>query len=128
MSAATVHTLSFSVPGVVPSKSNFRRGKDWRRRWTRIKAYEEEVGYAALEAGAAHALGRHGGKPVRVELAAFNQPGNLDLDGMWKILLDAVEGVCIENDRQVRSHEGARASDGGGPRIRLTVRYLEGKE
>lgn len=119
----TLHTLRFDVPGAVPSKPNFRKDAGYRKKWAAIKAYQEALGFIALDAGAPEAWKNFSRNPVRVELVVFNS--RADLDNCRKIIYDALEGVCFENDAQVVSDEAAKVRDPYGPRCRVTVRYLE---
>ena len=124
-----VATLRFEVPGTCVSKANFRRsGKDWRKRWERIKGYEASVQEHALKAQARLLNARFGKRPLSVEVLLFNQPKNLDLDGACKNLWDALQNVAYSNDAQIVHSTLWKMRDPGERRVRLTVRYLEEME
>lgn len=85
-------TLSFRYEGSPPSKSNFRRsGKDWRKKWQRIKEFESEIGWLAKAAGASVR-----DEPAGVYIKASNV--RLDLDNILKATVDALCGVAIADD------------------------------
>ncbi len=91
-------TISLTYHGALPSKSNFRKANTQasRARWARIKAAQEDLGMLALAAGA-RPLYRE--MPVSVSARLIGQ--NIDVDNAGKVILDALEGVCYENDSQV---------------------------
>lgn len=113
--------VRFCYRGQAPSKSNFRRGgKDWRRRWQRIKSFEEAVGWRALQAGGAGMLRRSAEYRCRVDITAVNQ--RADPDNITKSVLDALEGVCFVNDREVASSVRP-LKDSGDAYLAVTVRW-----
>lgn len=90
-----MRSVAFSVPGAVPSKSNYRKAntKASRELWKRIKKYESEVGQAAMAAGARRHMGR--GK-VELVVVLVNQA--LDLDNALKCPIDGLKHVAFEDD------------------------------
>lgn len=48
-----------------------------------------------------------------------------DLDGAIKVLLDALEGICYANDRQVWKLSLEKAIDRESPRVEITIREQE---
>ncbi len=114
-------TVSFTVPGPVPSKSNFRRGgKDWRTRWARIVQYEQEVGLAAMAAGAKKHLGKG---PARVKVLLVNQ--TLDLDNSLKCPIDGLKGVAFKDDspEHLEAVQVCQAKDAGPVRAEYRIEW-----
>lgn len=114
-------SITFTRYGRVPSKSNFRRGgKDWRKKWAAITAFQEEIGILALQAGARPLY-----RKMAVEVQATLIGQRLDVDNAGKAILDGLEGVCYENDSQVfrwlveEFHDEYSCS----PRLELTVTW-----
>ncbi len=107
--------VSFTVPGRVPSKSNFRFANNPKAKaaWQRILQYQQEVGMEAMAAGAKKHMGK--GK-ARVKVLLINQKVDLDnalkapIDGLKHVAfvddsgeyLDAVQVCWVEDDGPVR--------------------------
>lgn len=77
----------------------------WRRAGNRIylspagRKYKKDVALSCdVQCHAAPLLGRLG---VHIELASPNKTRDTDLDNRLKAILDALEGVAYENDRQI---------------------------
>lgn len=127
----TVRDLRFVVMGSAPSKENFRmNSKTGRKAWARIKAFEEQVGQAALVAR--QSLGKHRkaflDAPVSITIEMHQQ--RIDLDNS-KLIIDALKNVIIRDDdqRHVRQVSIRVVDDGvatlyGGPHIAVTVQML----
>ncbi len=114
-----VRSISFTVPGRVPSKANFRWSNTdkARREWRRILAYQQEVGLSALAAGVKQARRANGKGKARVKVLLVNQVCDLDnalkapIDGLKKVAfsddsgkyLDAVQVCWTEDDGPVRA-------------------------
>lgn len=122
----TPPSIAFTWHGLVPSKSNFRRGgKNWKEEWKRIKSYEHEIGTAAMAAGGRRLMGSGA---VMVEVSAYNQ--TIDPDNLWKATMDALKGVCFEDDdpEHVRSILLRQRNDEMRPRVRIAVIWPEARE
>lgn len=105
--------------GALPSKANFRKsGKDWRKRWARIKAAENDIGMLAVAGGA-----KVTDKPVALTVVLYNQ--RLDADNALKVLGDALENVCYRNDKQIQTWSVGTVRDGKGPRVSIAVSEIE---
>lgn len=113
-------SISLTYYGALPSKSNFRKANTQaaRAQWARIKATQEDLGMLALAAGA-RPLYRE--MPVSVSARLIGQ--RLDVDNSAKVILDALEGVCYEDDKQVFRWEVERVHDEYpcSPRVELTI-------
>lgn len=111
--------MKFLYHGRLPSKSNFRKGgKDWRKRWARIKAAQDDIGMLAIASGA-----RLTQRDVAVMVVLYNQ--RIDTDNSLKVIGDALEGVVIHNDRQVRTWSVGTVKDKDGPRVSIAVSEIE---
>ncbi len=88
-------SVSFTVPGRVPSKSNYRFANTdkAREQWRRILQYQQDVGMSALAAGAKKHLGK--GK-ARVKVLLINQ--KCDLDNALKCPIDGLKNVAFYDD------------------------------
>lgn len=51
-----------------------------------------------------------------------------DADGFGKVLLDSLEGVCYENDRQIVDYHVKRFDDRDNPRVEIEVWQVEEEE
>lgn len=112
-------SVEFVYEGKLPSKSNFRRGgKDWRKKWARIRATQDDIGMLAIASGA-----KVTDKPIAVTVVLYNQ--RIDTDNSLKILGDSLEGVVIENDRQIRNWSVGSVKDKDGPRVSIAVSEIE---
>lgn len=58
---------------------------------------------------------------VAVSIRVFRARRAGDLDGYAKVLLDSLEGVCYENDRQIVEFHAARFDDKSNPRVEVEV-------
>jgi hypothetical protein len=116
--------IRFEVPGVVPSKSNYRfsRTRKGLEGWRRIKNYEAEVGKSAMVAGARY---RQQPLPISLTVMLVNQP--VDLDNALKCPIDGLKGVVIPNDTPEWIPElHIHFENGGGePSMKYEIRYLE---
>ena len=111
--------MKFTYHGNLVSKSNFRKGgKDWRKRWARIKAAENDIGMLAVASGA-----RVTDKPVAVTVVLYNQ--RIDTDNSLKVIGDALENVCFHNDKQVKTWSVGTVRDKHGPRVSIAVSEIE---
>ncbi len=121
MARTPTKRISFWVKGRVPSKSNFRRsGKDWKKKWDLIVAYQTDVAKAAMSAGGRR-LAR-GGR-VGVFILLYNQ--DIDADNAWKATLDGMEEVCYDKDKVVKKGGFDSREDDGGPRVRVLVELID---
>lgn len=113
-------TISLTYYGALPSKSNYRKANAQaaRTQWARIKATQADLGMLALAAGA-RPLYRQ--MPVSVSARLIGQ--RLDVDNSAKVILDALEGVCYEDDKQVFRWAVERVLDEYpcSPRVEVTV-------
>ncbi len=93
-----VRSISFTVPGHVPSKANFRWSNTdkARREWRRILAYQQEVGLSALAAGVRQAKREAGKRKARVKVLLVNQ--HIDLDNALKCPIDGLKKVAFDDD------------------------------
>ena len=111
--------VKLTYHGDLPSKSNFRKsGKDWRKRWARILESEIEIGWLAKAQGA-----KVTDKPVALTVVLYNQ--RLDADNSTKIIGDALENICYENDKQVKTWSVGTVRDKHGPRVSIAVSEIE---
>lgn len=116
-----IREVSFVYTGQVPSKSNFRRGgKNWREQWSRIKEAEKKIAELAFEAGG---KGMPRGGEVQVDYKLYNQ--RIDGNNAWKILADAMQGVCYDDDKLVTKGTFECFKDKGGGRMDVTVRLRD---
>lgn len=88
-------SVTFTVPGRVPSKANYRHSKETRSQWQRIKQYEQEVGLSAIAAGARQLRSYADGK-ARLKVLLVNQV--CDLDNALKCPIDGLKGVAFPDD------------------------------
>ena len=115
-------SVSFVYWGMVPSKSNYRwsRTPEAKKRWAKIKHFEEELAIMAQ-----HAWGRGSmlkmPPPVTVEMVPYNQ--RQDANNLAKIVLDSLEGTAYTNDRDVGCFIHPMHRDKKGARIYVTVRW-----
>lgn len=58
---------------------------------------------------------------VSVSIGIFRQRKAGDLDGFLKVLLDSLQGVAFENDKQVIEIHARRMDDPSNPRATITV-------
>lgn len=89
--------ITFTVPGrPVPAARMTQRSK-WGKRAQRYLAYKGEVGWAAKAARCPRFKGR-----VRVDIDLHIRGGRIgDVDNYAKSILDGLNGVAREDDRQV---------------------------
>lgn len=98
--------IRFYYQGHVPSKTNLRMsGSDSARaKRNAVRQYQRDIGDLANMAKArARREGVRGLDLVgwrKVELIGYDQ--SADPDNWFKATLDALEGICYENDAQVR--------------------------
>lgn len=101
---SATHSINFVYRGQAPSKSNFRRGgKDWRKKWSRLKQFEEEIGWLARaeisKLDECPTVWLYDYPEPTVTVYAYAQ--RADADNIAKSLLDGLEGVCYLNDKYV---------------------------
>ncbi len=87
--------VRFSVPGALPSKSNYRfspHSSASRDRWKRIKSYENDIGWAAVAAGAK----ANPPRPFTLRMVLCSQ--RCDPDNAAKVALDGLKGVAVADD------------------------------
>jgi Holliday junction resolvase RusA-like endonuclease len=118
--------ISFTVPGRVPSKANFRWSNSARARqaWKQIKDYEHQVGLAALAAGALGVRSKlKTSAKARVKVLLVNQ--KVDLDNALKSPIDGLKGVCLEDDspKYLEAIQVCWAEDDGPARAEYQVEY-----
>ncbi len=89
--------ITFTVPGrPVPAVRMTQRSK-WGKRAQRYLAYKGEVGWAAKAASCPRFKGR-----VRVDIDLYIRDGRIgDVDNYAKSILDGLNGVAWEDDKQV---------------------------
>lgn len=117
----SVERLQFTYRGQAPSKSNFRwNSKDGKRRWKRIRAFEDAIGWKALQAAGGSKLRETLGKQVSVEIVAVNQAA--DNDNIAKSILDGLEGVIFANDKDA-AVSVTPAKDEGEAYVQITVEW-----
>jgi Holliday junction resolvase RusA-like endonuclease len=112
--------VSFTVPGRVPSKSNYRHSAKQMAQWQRIKSYEQEVGLSAICAGARSHLGSG---PARVKVLLVNQ--RLDLDNALKCPIDGLKGVAFVDDspEHLEAVQVCQAKDDGPVRAEYRISW-----
>lgn len=113
-------SITITVPGQAPSKSNYRHhSKDWRKKWKRIKGFEEAVGKAAIAAGAKQMRRKYNGS-VHVHTATYKQ--RIDPSNAEKAIHDALQGICYDNDKTISNSCEAKR-DKGKARIVITITF-----
>jgi Holliday junction resolvase RusA-like endonuclease len=115
-------SIRFTILGKAPSKGNYRWKNDeaGRRRWKRIKDFEELVAQLAMAKGAQRLRKGFRDEDVRVLVTCYNQDG--DSDGIGKGVWDALEGVCYENDKHI-DKPNKPVVDNKGARVTVTVTW-----
>jgi crossover junction endodeoxyribonuclease RusA len=101
-----------------PPSSNryWRHGQGRTYKSEQARQYQESTAWIARLAGAT----LHSGK-VGMELRFFHTGYKGDLDNLQKILLDSLEGVLYNNDRQIRELHAYLADSKTDPRVEATV-------
>ena len=114
------HSLTFSVVGrpVGVNQSN-RMG---RGRWYKTREFTE---YKERVRSTAKGFALHVKFPiatgdVEVSITAYNC--GHDVDALGKLILDALEGVCYGNDKQVTRLLQETKSDDGDQRVVISVK------
>lgn len=104
-------TLMFFVPGPPVPFTRVLRGSR-QARAERYRAYRLAVGLEAVQAGAEVIDG-----PISVSIAIFDgqERRRYDADNVLKGILDALNGVCYADDRQVVRGEFAIYPAGENP-------------
>lgn len=124
-------TIQFCYWGQAPSKSNYRWSRTLaaRKKWARIKQFEEDFGVLAREAWVhAKRNGFQGSMlrkkpPVSVIMWPYNQ--KIDASNIGKGALDALEGICYLNDKHVGCDIKPMQHDRKGGRIYVQVQWGE---
>lgn len=80
------------------------------------QAFKRDTAKYALACGIFPTL-----KPVSVSVDVYRARKIGDADGWTKVLLDALEGVCFENDKQVRALHVFVFDDKANPRVEVEV-------
>lgn len=115
-------SVTFTVPGKVPSKANFRHANTARAKaqWKRILDYQAEVGMSALAAGSRKHLGK--GK-ARVKVLLVNQ--SCDLDNALKCPIDGLKNVAFPDDsgKYLGGVHVSWAEDDGPPRAEYRIEW-----
>lgn len=111
--------LTFFVPGTPVPFTRVLRGSR-QARAERYRAYRQQVGWLARQAGAEVWDG-----PIGLCLDVYlpeRMRGRPDLDNIVKSFGDALNAICYADDRQITMIE-ARAYTAGGhePGVRVTV-------
>lgn len=114
--------VSFTVPGRVPVKSNYRFTPDKKGRegWQRILSYQQEVGLSAIAAGAKKHMGS--GK-ARVKVLLVNQV--CDLDNALKSPIDGLKGVAFVDDssKHLEAIQVCQMTDDGPVRAEYRIEW-----
>lgn len=124
--------ICFVFEGQLPSKSNHRHsyGKHRQastRKWKRIEEAQKTIGTLALkawrDAGGSGSILKHAlGKVCYVTIWCVNQ--RIDPNNAPKLVCDALEGICYENDKDVGSDAQPPVTDGEGPAlVEIEVRW-----
>lgn len=93
----------------------------------RTKAWEETVGWVAKEVMNGHAPISIA-DPIEVEMIFFRESAHAcDVDNLIKAVMDGLEGVVFENDRQVCRLTGEKRLDKLNPRVEIWVTRWEGQ-
>lgn len=118
--------IRFTVPGDPVPKARARvvQGDDGRFRGVtpaRTRAYEESVGWALREAYAGNPLSG----PLRVTVAVFERKRapqhHGDLDNYLKAVLDALNGIAWDDDRQIVRLVGEIERGARAPRVEVEI-------
>lgn len=83
------------------------------------RAYKDEVGWLAKQAGIEHL---DGSVVLYVDIYRPRRSG--DLDNWLKVLLDALQGVAYEDDTEVVELHARRLDDRNDPRVEVEVRAV----
>lgn len=113
-------SVVFTVPGRVPSKSNYRHGRMDGPAWGRIVSYQNDVGMSAIAAGAKKYMST--GKAV-VKMLLVNQI--IDCDNAMKII-DGLKGIAFVDDgpKYLRGVQAYHADpDDSGPRVEFRIEW-----
>lgn len=100
-----ISAFSVSVPVKLQSKSNFRRGKGYQKKWADLKSFDTVV--AATVRGAIPdewPLGDPDDSPDNrpVVMMIVSAKSRYDAANFSKSIADAVEGIVYLNDRSLR--------------------------
>lgn len=83
------------------------------------RQYKESVALACKKAGLRPLAG-----PLRVFLTYYRPRQAGDLDGLFKAVLDALEGFAFEDDKQVEEIHATRRDDKANPRAEVEIREI----
>ncbi len=116
--------VSFTVPGRVPSKSNFRFANNPKARseWQRILQYQQEVGMEAMAAGTKTQANLSKSK-ARVKVLLVNQ--DIDIDNGLKVILDGLKNVAFVDDspKYLEAVQVCWAEDDGPVRAEYRIEW-----
>lgn len=59
-----------------------------------------------------------------VEIHSTFSRSNADADGPLKLIIDALQGVAYDNDRQVRKYSGSKSVNPAAPHVVITIQCL----
>lgn len=119
-------SIRFTIEGKCPSKGNYRWRNDAaaRKRWKRIKDFEEMVANLATAKGAKAHARHHRDQDVRVNVTCYNQQG--DSDGIAKGVYDALQHIAYDNDKHI-DKANKPVTDDKGARVVVTITWRERK-
>jgi Holliday junction resolvase RusA-like endonuclease len=114
--------LSFTVPGITKSvNQSYRIGKRGQfYKTTDVKDYQKRIYSIAFSE--AHKQQWIRPKNCSVSVTCYNM--RHDLDGPAKLTLDALQGVCYDNDSSVLELHMFRKKDSGEPRLEISLEAL----
>lgn len=115
--------IRFTVSGQPIPKQSFRYSKRGNWQPARVKAWQEAVGWAALQAMS----GRDPlSGPLHLEIVFYREktPVPADLDNLEKGTIDGMQGVCFENDNQITWKETIRHWVKKHPRAEIMVEEI----
>ena len=113
-------TVVFSVPGPPVGKERPRVARSGTYTPPRTVAYEQQVAWTALPKMRGMTPCAEDGVSVRVDIYPSNRK-TPDVDNVLKAVLDALQGVVYQNDRQVTQAAVTRHPVGADARVDVTV-------
>lgn len=113
-SPASCKTITLPYP---PSANRYWRNVDGKTlKSAEARAYQTSAGWSAKLQGVACLLG-----DVEVEIRVYRPAQRGDLDNCLKIILDALKGICYEDDKQIVKITAERFDDKDNPRVEIAI-------
>ena len=119
----TDRTLSFEIEGTPASKGNRRRLVKIRGVSRSVKSPEAQL-YARLFTAQCPVIHPLLSGPIRLEATIYSPSRRSDLDE--SLIMDGLQGLVIENDRQIIEKIIVKRLDPANPRSIITITELDG--